>query len=246
MQAIYRPKGAALEYAPLALNLYRGCTHACSYCYCPGMLRVRREAFHSGVSLRPGILEQVERDADKLDGTERVHLCFSCDPYPPIECDLRATRAALRMLGSNKIPASVLTKAGYWVSRDFDLLAEMDATFGVSLVWADDERRAEHEPFAAPVADRLALLRTAKIRGLKTWASVEPVIDPVQALAAIDLLLPHADVIKVGRWNHAAEANRLDWRAFAIEVQRRLEAAGKSYLLKRGLAELVPPAGAAR
>ncbi len=32
---IYVPKGRAREYSPLALNLYRGCEHRCSYCYCP-------------------------------------------------------------------------------------------------------------------------------------------------------------------------------------------------------------------
>jgi len=30
---IYEPKGAAREYAELALNVYRGCVHRCIYCY---------------------------------------------------------------------------------------------------------------------------------------------------------------------------------------------------------------------
>ena len=33
IRAIYTPKGPALEYAPLACNLYRGCAHGCLYCY---------------------------------------------------------------------------------------------------------------------------------------------------------------------------------------------------------------------
>jgi DNA repair photolyase len=31
MRIIYEPKGRALEYAPLAVNLYRGCSHGCDY-----------------------------------------------------------------------------------------------------------------------------------------------------------------------------------------------------------------------
>jgi len=69
--------------------------------------------------------------------------------------------------------------------------------------------------------------------------SLSRLLDPAEALAAIERLMPVADVIKVGRWNHSAEANRIDWRAFAVEVSRRLKAAGKPHLLKRGLAELV-------
>ena len=26
---VYRPRGRALEYAPLACNVYRGCSHGC-------------------------------------------------------------------------------------------------------------------------------------------------------------------------------------------------------------------------
>jgi DNA repair photolyase len=32
---IYEPKGKAGEYAPLALNLYAGCSHGCTYCFAP-------------------------------------------------------------------------------------------------------------------------------------------------------------------------------------------------------------------
>lgn len=43
---IYRPKGRAGEYAKLALNVYRGCDHGCTYCYSPRILRRKREDFH--------------------------------------------------------------------------------------------------------------------------------------------------------------------------------------------------------
>ena len=36
MNAIYEPKGRAGEYAQLAVNLWRGCPHGCTYpCYAP-------------------------------------------------------------------------------------------------------------------------------------------------------------------------------------------------------------------
>jgi hypothetical protein len=36
---IYAPKGQAGEYAPYALNLYRGCGHGCAYCYVPNVTK---------------------------------------------------------------------------------------------------------------------------------------------------------------------------------------------------------------
>jgi hypothetical protein len=37
---IYAPAGQAGEYAPLAANPFRGCGHACAYCYVPNVLNL--------------------------------------------------------------------------------------------------------------------------------------------------------------------------------------------------------------
>lgn len=242
MMGIYEPRGAALEYAPLAVNTYSGCAHSCRYCYVPGIFRKPREAFHAAVLPRLGIVAQVERDVARLrrDGSvQRVHLCFTCDPYPPAERDLCQTRDVLEVLKQADFPASVLTKAGLRAERDLDLLASMDAQLGVTLAWADDAKRRAWEPNAAPVEERVELLARAKARGIPTWVSMEPVVEPDEALAVLERLLPVADTVKVGRWNHDAAANAIDWRAFALEIKARLVATGKPHLLKRGLAELV-------
>jgi hypothetical protein len=42
---IYAPKRQAGEYAPLAANPYRGCGHACAYCYVPLVLKMKRPEF---------------------------------------------------------------------------------------------------------------------------------------------------------------------------------------------------------
>jgi len=77
---IYKPKGRAREYSPLALNIYSGCDHGCRYCYVPGLLRRDRESFRR-VVVRADVLQEVGREAGRLNGEDQVLLCFTGDPY---------------------------------------------------------------------------------------------------------------------------------------------------------------------
>lgn len=65
--------------------------------------------------------------------------------------------------------------------------------------------------------------------------SVEPVIDPVQALRLIEELNPWVDGWKVGKLNHHPLARETDWYGFAAEVERLLQLSGKEYLIKESL-----------
>ncbi len=47
MKIISIPKGKAKEYAELALNIFKGCTHECEYCYGPTMSRVDRKKYYA-------------------------------------------------------------------------------------------------------------------------------------------------------------------------------------------------------
>ena len=99
MKAIYEPRGKAREYSPLACNLYKGCSHGCVYCYAPSATYTDKEKFHSEVCPRNGILNAVEKDAASLEGDKRdILLCFTTDPYQPIEEKMKVTRQASRLL----------------------------------------------------------------------------------------------------------------------------------------------------
>jgi len=232
LQAIYEPKGRAGEYAKLAVNLYRGCTHGCTYCYAPQVLHMEKGEFHSRCIERPGILDKLKHDARLLRGTsEPVLLCFSCDPYQPGE---HATRVALSIMREFDIPFNVLTK-GYMAWRDFDLYTEQDC-FGVTLTFDDAGDSTEWEPSAALPSDRIANLHRADAKGIRTWVSLEPVIDPAQTLRLVDLTHEYVDHYKVGKLNYHPLAKTIDWAKFLREVKAKLDGYGADYYIKADLA----------
>jgi DNA repair photolyase len=126
-RAIYKPRGAALEYSPLAVNLYTGCPHGCKYCYVPGCLRKTPEEFHGAYTPRKNIVAMIQCDLEEMEKAQdkrTVLLCFTCDPYPG---DDMVTREVLERFREFNQPFQLLTKGGMRAVRDFDLYKPGDA-----------------------------------------------------------------------------------------------------------------------
>lgn len=233
MAIIYEPSGKAKEYCDLAANLYSGCSHGCTYCYAPACLRSTPEKFLNAQP-RKDILRQIEKEAPAYAGKE-VHLCFTCDPYQPIEREHRLTRRTLEIFTRHNVRARILTKGGSRCLDDIRRFRENRSIVGATLTMLDPEQSLKFEPGAAPPADRIATLAALHESGIETWASLEPVIDPAQSLELIRRTAPFVDTFKVGKWNHAKAANDIDWTKFAHDAVRLLDQLGKNYYIKDDL-----------
>jgi DNA repair photolyase len=153
---IYEPRGKAREYSPLAVNLYSGCSHECEYCYSPAYIHVSREDFYQPKP-RKDILQRINLDANKLKQKHEkgpVLLCFTCDPYQPIDEKYQLSRQAIQILHSSGLNVMILTKGGLRAQRDFDLLNEKDL-FGVTLTNLDSAFSLKWEPGAALPVERI-------------------------------------------------------------------------------------------
>jgi DNA repair photolyase len=216
---IYEPKGAAKEYGDLALNIYTGCPHRCYYCFAPGVLHKDREAFHSHVEPRPGIVEEVKKQLEKEKITGKlIHLCFTCDPYPT-GYDSTATREIIQLLKDHGNHVQILTKGDG--RRDFDLLDSED-WYGITLDCGGP---------AAIEANRTYSLGEAKRRGIKTWVSFEPVLDAKLCLQYLNFL--NADKVKIGKLNyHPSEIN---WAQFGRDAEALCRRLGLDYYIKDSL-----------
>lgn len=236
-RVIYEPRGRAREYSPLACNLYRGCSHGCRYCYGPAVSYSTLATWSRNVAPRTGVIEALRHDAAKMRGDKRlVLLCFVCDPYQPIDAEYGLTRQALDILGQHNMKVQVLTKGGMVAARDFDLIRKYGVRFGTTLLFTDDKLRAEWEGNAAPVQSRIEAIRMAHDLGIYTWVSVEPVIDPAEALSVIENLHDSVDYWKIGKLNHMREVEaRIDWHAFYKDVTALLRSLKAKFYIKNDL-----------
>lgn len=224
---IYEPKGAAKEYGDLALNIYTGCPHRCYYCFAPSVLHKDREAFHSNVQPRPGIVEEVRKQLEKEQITGKlIHLCFTCDPYPE-GCDTTATREIIKLLKAHGNHVQILTKGhGY---RDFELLDGND-WFGVTISGADSERV---EPYAASTPQRILELSAAHKRGIKTWVSFEPVVNAEKVLGILSDWHSIMDKVKIGKLNY--HPSDINWKQFGKDAEALCQKLGLDYYIKDSL-----------
>lgn len=229
MSLIYEPRGRAREYAPLALNIYKGCGHGCAYCFAPGATHKTREEFGRPVERSDTFLADLNIEATKREvaglGGGNVLLCFTCDPYQPLDDELRLTRATIDILHRRGYTVTVLTKGGTRALRDIDLFGPGDA-FATTLTFTDAKKSLEWEPGAALPYQRIQAINEFHAAGIFTWVSLEPVIDPIASLDLIGMSHRCTDAYKVGTWNHDQRANAIDWREFAHDVSVLLNLAG--------------------
>ncbi len=245
MNIIYEPKGKAREYAELAINLYNGCTHGCRYCYGAKVPWVSPDQYYEMAKPKKDAIARLTDDVSKLDGnTPEIHLSFTGDVYQPAEMQLHLTRKTIAILIEHGLPFTILTKGGTRAMKDFDLLTGYDkASFGSTIVFTKQADADYWEPNAPSIVNRIKAVEEAHRRGIRTWISLEPVIDPKQALELIEYFHHIVDHWKVGKLNHHPEIERkVDRIKFTDDAKALLDGLGADYYLKQSLTSLHPQA----
>lgn len=231
---IYEPMGRAREYSELACNIAVGCSHGCRYCYGPQALR-QNPSFWSEPRYKSNLAERFARDARRLHGDPReILFCFATDPCQSAEAAL-TTLGLLHIAEDERLRCQVLTKNPQLALNYFgQLLQRNHWKLGTTICFTSELMREEWEPGAPTIVERIEALRDAKDVGIPTWTSIEPVIDPGEALDAIQVADLYSDFIKIGKLNHRRSG--VDWRKFLADATELLEELGTDYYIKKDLA----------
>jgi DNA repair photolyase len=180
--ALNRVKGMPFEWT---LNPYRGCTHACHYCfarrYQTQLELGAGDEFSSMIFVKTNFVHVLRRELDHPKwARDLAALGTATDPYQPIEGHYKLTRGTLQALAAARTPVGLLTK-GPMVIRDIDVLQDvMRATTGstvcVSVPTVDEHAWRTLEPGTAHPLQRLRAVRLMVEAGLEAGVLMAPLV----------------------------------------------------------------------
>ena len=167
-----------------SVNPYRGCFHACAYCYA----RPTHEYLGLGAGTDFERKIFVKRRAPALlaatfrrPSWSGELLAFSgvTDCYQPLEAAWQLTRGCLSVCLAFRNPVAIITKS-LLIQRDLDLLIglvrEAHASVAVSIPFLDEETARVMEPGAPTIRRRFETMQRLADAGIPVGIGVAPVI----------------------------------------------------------------------
>lgn len=166
------------------INPYRGCSHACSYCFArPTHTFLDMDAgrdFESKIVVKVNAPEVLRRQlAAKRWKGEGIAMGTNTDPYQRAEGRYRLMPRIVRALMDFRNPFSILTK-GTLILRDLDLLADAarvtDVATAFSIGTLDDEAWRRSEPGTPHPRKRIEAVAALNAAGVPCGVLMAPIL----------------------------------------------------------------------
>ncbi|MBX5482907.1 MAG: PA0069 family radical SAM protein [Myxococcaceae bacterium] len=167
-----------------SVNPYRGCVHACAYCYArPSHEYLSLGAgtdFETRIHVKTKAPELLRATFERPSWKGEL-LVFSgvTDCYQPLEASYQLTRRCLEVCAEFRQPVAIITK-GVLVERDVDVLQQLvrdaHAHVRVSVPFWDEDTARAIEPYVATPKRRLRAIETLAKAGIPVGVNVAPII----------------------------------------------------------------------
>ena len=167
-----------------SINPYRGCMHACAYCYArPGHEYLSFRAgtdFDTKIVIKPNAPELL-RSAFERPSWKGDLIMFSgvTDCYQPLEASYQLTRGCLEVCAEYRNPVAIITKAPL-IERDIDVLQQLTKVARVhvnlSIPFWDPDRARAVEPLVATPQRRIKTIERLTQAGIEVGVMTAPVI----------------------------------------------------------------------
>ncbi|UDF14123.1 Rv2578c family radical SAM protein [Antiquaquibacter oligotrophicus] len=182
--ALNRVPGQSAMPFDWTVNPYRGCSHACVYCFARNTHKYldldAGSDFDNQVVVKVNVAEVLRAELAKPKwDRDPVALGTNTDPYQRAEGRYGLMPGIITALADSGTPFSILTK-GTLLRRDLPLLVEaadrVPIHIAMSIAVYDDELQQSIEPGTPTTAARLATVRAAVDAGFDVSVFVMPVL----------------------------------------------------------------------
>jgi DNA repair photolyase len=203
------PGGSKLPFG-WTVNTYRGCSHACQFCFArPTHEYLDLDAgrdFEHEIVVKVNAPEVLRAELRRPSWRgEHVALGTNTDPYQWVEKRYRLTRSVLEVLRDARNPCSVLTKSPLLL-RDLDLFLELLAVTEfsacLSIPTLDERAWRSTEPHTPHPRKRLEAVAALNAAGVPTGVLVAPLMpginDHPEQVAAVVEACRKAGATRVG------------------------------------------------
>lgn len=168
------------------LNIYRGCYHACHYCYALYSHQyLGDENFFETIFIKENIIEVLEKQLQaKSWKKEVINIGSVCDSYQPIEAETMLMRDVLKLMIKYQNPIIISTKSTL-ILRDIDLIAELANITYVSIALTINSTSNNlnnlFESNAPTCLDRFKVLKRLKETNAQVGLHMMPLIPYLSA-----------------------------------------------------------------
>ncbi len=182
--ALNRVPGESSMPFSWTINPYRGCSHACVYCFARGSHRYldfdTGKDFDAQIVVKVNVAEVLGRELARPGwGRECVALGTNTDPYQRAEGRYRLMPGIISALAASGTPMSILTK-GTLLRRDLPMLVDaserVPVELAMSIAVGDHELQQSIEPGTPTTRARLDTIAAARDAGLAADVFIMPVL----------------------------------------------------------------------
>ena len=177
------PEAARLPFR-WTINAYRGCSHACVYCFARPTHEYLGfdigEDFDRRIVIKINAVERLRAELRAARWTgETIAMGTNTDPYQPVEGRYRLTQGILETLAAAGNPFSILTKLTL-IGRDVDLLADaardIEVHTALSIGCLDEAVWRQTEPHAPNPLRRMETVAKLNAAGVPCGVMIAPVL----------------------------------------------------------------------
>jgi DNA repair photolyase len=160
------------------MNLYRGCSHGCIYCDARSVCYQMKHDFED-IEVKRHAAAILEEQLKRKRRPCMIGTGAMCDPYIPLEEELRLTRQCLEIIQRHGFGLAIQTKSAR-ILRDLDILAAINqrtkCVVQMTLTTYDEDLCRIIEPNVSATAERFAALETFRDAGIPTVVWLSPLL----------------------------------------------------------------------